>query len=92
MMKLNNTSFQYFPKVDEEEPNEERTSNVTGFNCRLCGSSSESHIDMIKCMENHKTKTNTQCEQCQLYFTNNNQLETHEMLCHPQEDFDEDSD
>ncbi|XP_055304076.1 zinc finger protein hangover [Sitodiplosis mosellana] len=79
-------------EVDEGEPAEERTANVTGFNCRLCGSSSASHIDMIKCMEGHKVKTSTQCEQCQLYFTNNNQLETHEMLCHPQEDFDEDSD
>lgn len=75
---------------DEDQLNEARTSQVAGFNCRLCGSSSESHIDMIKCMETHKNETSIQCEQCQLYFLNSNQLEMHEILCHPQEDFDED--
>ncbi|XP_031629010.1 zinc finger protein hangover-like isoform X2 [Contarinia nasturtii] len=77
--------------VDEDE-HEERKPEISGFNCRLCGSSSESPQSMIKCMDNHNVKTSIQCEQCQLYFTNNNQLENHEMLCHPQEDYDEDSD
>lgn len=84
----------YFVKADEDEQAEDRTPEVTGFNCRLCGSSSESHIDMINCMESHKVETSLgiRCDQCQLHFTNNNQLESHEMLCHLQEDFDEDSD
>lgn len=47
---------------------------------------------MIECMKSHKIEADIQCEQCQLYFLDNNQLETHEMLCHPNEDYDEDSD
>lgn len=79
-----------FCQVDEEQPTVKQESS--GFNCRLCGSSSESHLDMIECMKSHKIEADIQCEQCQLYFLDNNQLETHEMLCHPQEDYDEDED
>lgn len=69
-----------------------RKSEVTGFECRVCGSSSQSHIDMIKCMESHKMQTNVECDSCQLYFASNNQLNHHEMLCHPKEDYADDDD
>lgn len=69
-----------------------RQGDVTGFNCRICGSSFQSHIDMIKCAGSHEKETNIECEQCQSYFTNKNQLESHELLCHPKEEYDEDSD
>lgn len=43
-------------------------------------------------METHKIESSIQCEQCQLYFMNSSQLEMHEILCHPQEDYDDDED
>lgn len=72
---------------EDQQPNNNQESRkietLTGFNCRACGSSSESHIDMIKCMESHKKQTDISCDKCQLYFADNYQLQEHDILCHP---------
>lgn len=59
------------------------TGQLDGFKCRLCGSSSESHIDMIACMEAHKVVTSLRCGECKLYFSDAEQVMNHEKLCHP---------
>lgn len=56
---------------------------LDGFKCRLCGSSSESHIGMIQCMDGHKVVSGLQCDQCHLYFADEQKMEDHEELCHP---------
>lgn len=71
------------PQPNNNQQEFRKIETLTGFNCRVCGSSSESHIDMIKCMESHKMQTDISCETCQLYFLNNNQLQEHDILCHP---------
>lgn len=78
--------------ADEVNTPTVRRNQITGFNCRICGSSSQSHIDMIKCMEIHKKSTDIECKQCESYFINNDQLKAHVILCHPKEEYDDDDD
>lgn len=73
----------------EQNSNVVHRTQVTGYNCRICGSSSQSHIDMLSCMENHQKPTQIECEECSFYFVNLKQLEKHESLCHPKEEYDD---
>lgn len=73
----------------EQNSNAVHRTQVMGYNCRICGSSSQSHIDMLSCMESHKKPTQIECEECSFYFVNLKQLEKHESLCHPKEEYDD---
>lgn len=67
----------------ESKSNRSSAGHLDGFKCRLCGSSSESHMDMIACMEAHKVVTSLRCGECKLYFSDADQVMNHEKLCHP---------
>lgn len=61
--------------------------SVEGYKCRLCGKNTASALDMIQCMENHKTPNNSRCNECLLYFSDSNRLRLHENMCHPKNFF-----
>lgn len=74
------------PQQSERQFNASSIS-VEGYKCRLCGKNTASALDMIQCMENHKTPNNSRCNECLLYFTDSNRLRLHENMCHPKNFF-----
>lgn len=96
--ELDNEDGNIDEEEEDEEEYEERNQQVgnnkspilDGFKCRLCGSSSESHIGMIQCMDSHKVQSSHRCGECKLFFSSEQQIDDHQMLCHPKDYNDED--
>lgn len=81
----NKSESQASSSDDESEPQEKMAAFAEisqDYKCRICGAVCQDQLEMMTCMGSHQTPTNLKCSECQLYFSSDKQVLSHQTLYH----------